>query len=260
MCIDLYSRNTLYRHICIYVYICTYIHICIHMYIYTYYIHRIIFISKFHSPSWPPRSDYHPETWQPAWSVATVLKGLLSFMCEARSIPTNRELKNGGVQKTWGYPKIVGLSYGNSHSKGWFGDILGKPQMDWKVVTIVTVEFGPSSYVRSIFFLEEIIVIYKPFVRKVPHLLVDFVPDDGFVAKSVWHVMIVVISWCLMSSSCNQTLQFSIPCWWWEDRHRWIAHVHVWECITLMVSLPTRMDISSTYIPQLVRVVYIYNE
>ncbi|CAE8594404.1 unnamed protein product, partial [Polarella glacialis] len=31
-------------------------------------------------------SDYHPETWQPAWSVATVLKGLLSFMCE--DIPT----------------------------------------------------------------------------------------------------------------------------------------------------------------------------
>lgn len=27
-------------------------------------------------------SDYHPESWQPAWSVATVLKGLLSFMCE----------------------------------------------------------------------------------------------------------------------------------------------------------------------------------
>lgn len=27
-------------------------------------------------------SDFHPETWQPAWSVATVLKGLLSFMCE----------------------------------------------------------------------------------------------------------------------------------------------------------------------------------
>mmetsp|Transcript_45316 Transcript_45316/g.117307 ORF Transcript_45316/g.117307 Transcript_45316/m.117307 type:complete len:274 (-) Transcript_45316:19-840(-) len=27
-------------------------------------------------------SDYHPETWQPAWSLSTVLKGLLSFMCE----------------------------------------------------------------------------------------------------------------------------------------------------------------------------------
>lgn len=27
-------------------------------------------------------SDYHPENWQPAWSLATVLKGLLSFMCE----------------------------------------------------------------------------------------------------------------------------------------------------------------------------------
>jgi len=27
-------------------------------------------------------SDYHPETWQPAWSLATVLQGLLTFMCE----------------------------------------------------------------------------------------------------------------------------------------------------------------------------------
>lgn len=27
-------------------------------------------------------SDYHPESWQPGWSLATVLKGLLSFMCE----------------------------------------------------------------------------------------------------------------------------------------------------------------------------------
>lgn len=27
-------------------------------------------------------SDFHPESWQPTWSVATVLKGLLSFMCE----------------------------------------------------------------------------------------------------------------------------------------------------------------------------------
>lgn len=25
-------------------------------------------------------SDYHPDTWQPAWSVATILTGLLSFM------------------------------------------------------------------------------------------------------------------------------------------------------------------------------------
>lgn len=31
-------------------------------------------------------SDFHPETWQPGWSLATVLKGLLSFMCE--EIPT----------------------------------------------------------------------------------------------------------------------------------------------------------------------------
>ncbi|CAK9010829.1 unnamed protein product [Durusdinium trenchii] len=35
-------------------------------------------------------SDYHPETWQPAWSVATVLKGLLSFMCDCASAPGDR--------------------------------------------------------------------------------------------------------------------------------------------------------------------------
>ena len=26
--------------------------------------------------------DYHPDTWNPAWSVATILTGLLSFMLE----------------------------------------------------------------------------------------------------------------------------------------------------------------------------------
>mmetsp|Transcript_2260 Transcript_2260/g.6859 ORF Transcript_2260/g.6859 Transcript_2260/m.6859 type:complete len:105 (+) Transcript_2260:356-670(+) len=27
-------------------------------------------------------SDFHPESWCPAWSVATILKGVLSFMLE----------------------------------------------------------------------------------------------------------------------------------------------------------------------------------
>ena len=27
-------------------------------------------------------SDYHPDTWNPAWSVSTILTGLLSFMLE----------------------------------------------------------------------------------------------------------------------------------------------------------------------------------
>jgi ubiquitin-conjugating enzyme E2 J2 len=28
-------------------------------------------------------SDFHPETWVPAWSVASILNGVLSFMLEA---------------------------------------------------------------------------------------------------------------------------------------------------------------------------------
>lgn len=54
-------------------------------------------------------SDYHPESWNPSWALATVLKGLLSFMCEdsptAGSInpPTSVEARRklGGESLSW---------------------------------------------------------------------------------------------------------------------------------------------------------------
>lgn len=38
-------------------------------------------------------SDYHPDTWNPAWSVSTILTGLLSFM-------TGNELTTGSISST----------------------------------------------------------------------------------------------------------------------------------------------------------------
>jgi len=42
-------------------------------------------------------SDYHPESWEPSWTVGTVLTGLLSFMCESQvttgSIETSTDKK-----------------------------------------------------------------------------------------------------------------------------------------------------------------------
>jgi len=38
-------------------------------------------------------SDYHPETWSPAWSVSAILVGLLSFMLD-------NEITAGSVQTT----------------------------------------------------------------------------------------------------------------------------------------------------------------
>lgn len=42
-------------------------------------------------------SDFHPETWEPSWTISTVLTGLLSFMCEdtrtAGSIETTSSVK-----------------------------------------------------------------------------------------------------------------------------------------------------------------------
>lgn len=38
-------------------------------------------------------SDFHPETWNPGWSVATILKGVLSFMLD-------NEVTTGGIETT----------------------------------------------------------------------------------------------------------------------------------------------------------------
>ncbi|GMM35624.1 E2 ubiquitin-conjugating protein [Saccharomycopsis crataegensis] len=52
-------------------------------------------------------SDFHPDTWNPAWSVATILTGLLSFMTSEEpttgSIRTSVEMKKklAKVSKKW---------------------------------------------------------------------------------------------------------------------------------------------------------------
>jgi len=42
-------------------------------------------------------SDYHPETWDPLWSVGSILNGLLSFMLE--NTPTLGSLKTSESEK-----------------------------------------------------------------------------------------------------------------------------------------------------------------
>jgi len=42
-------------------------------------------------------SDFHPDTWNPAWSVATILTGLLSFMLE--KLPTLGSIETTDYQK-----------------------------------------------------------------------------------------------------------------------------------------------------------------
>ncbi|KAI9016091.1 ubiquitin-conjugating enzyme/RWD-like protein [Hyaloraphidium curvatum] len=42
-------------------------------------------------------SDYHPNTWNPAWSVATILTGLLSFMLE--DTPTTGSITTTAAEK-----------------------------------------------------------------------------------------------------------------------------------------------------------------
>jgi len=42
-------------------------------------------------------SDYHPDTWNPSWSVSTILTGLLSFMLE--TTPTLGSIESGEREK-----------------------------------------------------------------------------------------------------------------------------------------------------------------
>jgi len=37
-------------------------------------------------------SDYHPESWNPSWSIATIIIGLQSFMIEVFLLPTRQEM------------------------------------------------------------------------------------------------------------------------------------------------------------------------
>ncbi|KAI9008073.1 ubiquitin-conjugating enzyme/RWD-like protein, partial [Gaertneriomyces semiglobifer] len=52
-------------------------------------------------------SDYHPNTWNPAWSVSTILTGLLSFMLEdsatTGSIRTSMDEKRIFARKSHGW-------------------------------------------------------------------------------------------------------------------------------------------------------------
>ena len=46
-------------------------------------------------------SDFHPETWNPLWSVSSILQGLLSFMLEDTATSDNRQHNTArGKQQT----------------------------------------------------------------------------------------------------------------------------------------------------------------
>jgi ubiquitin-conjugating enzyme E2 J2 len=42
-------------------------------------------------------SDFHPDTWNPAWSVSTILTGLLSFMVETQPTSGSIETSDAAV-------------------------------------------------------------------------------------------------------------------------------------------------------------------
>lgn len=44
-------------------------------------------------------SDFHPDTWNPAWSVSTILTGLLSFMVETTPTSGSYETSDATVTK-----------------------------------------------------------------------------------------------------------------------------------------------------------------
>lgn len=70
-------------------------------------------------------SDYHPDLWNPSWSVSTILTGLLSFM-------TGTEVTTGSITTSEQQKKVLALqsiefnTYSNTRFKLVFPDILQK--------------------------------------------------------------------------------------------------------------------------------------
>lgn len=66
-------------------------------------------------------SDFHPDTWNPAWSVATILTGLLSFMLE--NTPTLGSTESTTYEKQQLAKKSLAFNLKNSNFRELFPDI-----------------------------------------------------------------------------------------------------------------------------------------
>ncbi|KAJ3176138.1 Ubiquitin-conjugating enzyme E2 6 [Geranomyces variabilis] len=66
-------------------------------------------------------SDYHPKTWNPAWSVSTILTGLLSFMLE--DAPTTGSIKTTTAEKRVYAQKSHAVNLANARFKEVFPEL-----------------------------------------------------------------------------------------------------------------------------------------
>lgn len=67
-------------------------------------------------------SDYHPDTWNPAWSVATILTGLLSFMLERA--PTMGSIETSEHEKRVLAARSHSVNLDNKHFRELFPDLV----------------------------------------------------------------------------------------------------------------------------------------
>jgi ubiquitin-conjugating enzyme E2 J2 len=73
-------------------------------------------------------SDFHPETWNPGWSVATVAKGLLSFMCE--DVVTTGAVVTSAEEKVKMAGESVAWNVSHGGFKSMFPEIANSSQLD----------------------------------------------------------------------------------------------------------------------------------
>jgi len=71
-------------------------------------------------------SDYHPDTWNPAWSVSTILTGLLSFMLEKS--PTLGSIESTDYDKRAFAEQSLRFNLQNNQFKELFPDIVKRMQ------------------------------------------------------------------------------------------------------------------------------------
>eukprot|EP01062_Namystynia_karyoxenos_P014813 TRINITY_DN15350_c1_g1_i1.p1 TRINITY_DN15350_c1_g1~~TRINITY_DN15350_c1_g1_i1.p1 ORF type:complete len:395 (+),score=125.79 TRINITY_DN15350_c1_g1_i1:89-1273(+) len=75
---------------------------------------------KMSTPLCLSMSNYHPESWNPAWSVSTILKGLLSFMCEDTPTQGSVEPETTAEEKRRLAARSADANRGNAHFRKMF--------------------------------------------------------------------------------------------------------------------------------------------
>lgn len=124
-------------------------------------------------------SDYHPDTWNPAWSVSTILTGLLSFMLE--NSPTMGSIEMTDYERRQLAAQSLESNMRDQNFRELFSDLAMKIQVEIEKRNLARINEVPSinidrsqpenSIIHSVIYNSVVIVGFALFIYLVKYVL-----------------------------------------------------------------------------------------